>query len=41
MERLGVDADQAFGYLRQISQSENRKLTTICNDIIETRRLPS
>jgi GAF domain-containing protein len=41
MERLGVNADQAFGYLRQISQNENRKLTTICNDIIETRLLPS
>jgi hypothetical protein len=40
MERLAIDADQAFAYLRRISQSENRKLITICNEIVETRHLP-
>ncbi|HJV13320.1 MAG TPA: GAF and ANTAR domain-containing protein [Propionibacteriaceae bacterium] len=41
MERLGIDADQAFTYLRRISQSQNRKLVTICNEIIEKRQLPA
>jgi ANTAR domain/GAF domain len=40
IERLGMDADQAFAYLRQISQTEHRKLITICDEIVETRRLP-
>jgi hypothetical protein len=40
MERLGIDADQAFAYLRRVSQSENRKLITICSEIVETRQLP-
>jgi transcriptional regulator with GAF, ATPase, and Fis domain len=41
MERLNIDAEQAFAHLRRISQSENRKLITICNEIVETRQLPS
>ncbi len=40
MERLGIDADQAFAYLRRVSQSENRKLIMICSEIVQTRRLP-
>jgi GAF domain-containing protein len=40
MERLGIDADQAFAYLRRVSQSENRKLIMICGEIVKTRRLP-
>jgi GAF domain-containing protein len=40
MERLGIDADQAFAYLRRVSQRENRKLIMICSEIVETRRLP-
>jgi transcriptional regulator with GAF, ATPase, and Fis domain len=40
MERLGIDADQAFAYLRRMSQTENRKLISICNDIVKTRELP-
>jgi hypothetical protein len=40
MERLDIDAGQAFAYLRQVSQSENRKLLMICSEIVETRRLP-
>ena len=39
MEKLGIDADQAFAYLRRISQSENRKLIMICHEIVNTRRL--
>jgi hypothetical protein len=38
--RLGIDADQAFAYLRRVSQSENRKLIMICGEIVKTRRLP-
>jgi AmiR/NasT family two-component response regulator len=41
MERLGIDADQAFAYLRRMSQTENRKLVSICCEIVETRQLPS
>jgi ANTAR domain/GAF domain len=41
MERLGLDADQAFAYLRRISQTQNRKLVTVCNEIVETRRFPA
>ena len=41
MERLGIDADQAFAYLRRISHTENRKLVTICQEVVETRQLPS
>jgi AmiR/NasT family two-component response regulator len=39
-ERLGIDAEHAFAYLRRISQTEHRKLITICSEIVETRRLP-
>ena len=34
MERLGIDADQAFAYLLRVSQSENRKLIMICSEIV-------
>jgi GAF domain-containing protein len=40
MERLGIDADQAFAYLRRVSQNQNRKLIMICHEIVKTRRLP-
>ena len=40
MERLGVDPDQAFGYLRRLSQTKHRKLIDICDDIVKTRQLP-
>ena len=40
MERLGIDADEAFAYLRRVSQSENRKLIMICSEIVKTRQLP-
>lgn len=41
MERLGLDAEQAFGYLRRVSQDENVKLAAIAEEIVRTRRLPS
>jgi GAF domain-containing protein len=40
MERLGLNADQAFAFLRRVSQVTNRKLITLCQEIVETRRLP-
>jgi hypothetical protein len=40
MERLGLDADQAFGYLRRVSQDENVKLAAVAEEIVRTRRLP-
>jgi hypothetical protein len=39
MEKLGIDADQAFAYLRRVSQTENRKLIMICHEIVNTQRL--
>ena len=41
MERLGIDPEHAFALLRQLSQCENRRLITICNEIVETRQLPT
>jgi len=41
MERLGLDPAEAFAHLRQVSQTENRKLLTVCNEIVETRNLPA
>jgi GAF domain-containing protein len=41
MERLGIGADQAFAYLRRISQTQNRKLVTVCSEIVETRQFPA
>jgi hypothetical protein len=40
MERLGMDPDQAFAYLRRLSQTEHRKLIDICDEIVKTRQLP-
>jgi GAF domain-containing protein len=40
MERLGMNADEAFAYLRRSSQTEHRKLINICNEIVATRQLP-
>ncbi|RCK70700.1 ANTAR domain-containing protein [Desertihabitans brevis] len=41
MERLDVDADIAFSYLRRVSQSSNRKLSAVAHEIVTTRRLPA
>jgi len=40
MERLDIDADQAFDYLRRVSSQTNRKLVDIAAEIAQTRRLP-
>jgi hypothetical protein len=41
MGRLGIDADQAFDYLRRISSVSNRKLSVVAMEIVRTRQLPS
>jgi GAF domain-containing protein len=41
MGRLGIDADQAFDYLRRISSVSNRKLSDVAIEIVRTRQLPS
>ena len=40
MERLDIDADQAFDYLRRVSSHSNRKLVDIADEIARTRKLP-
>ncbi|MCW2735532.1 GAF and ANTAR domain-containing protein [Nocardioides sp.] len=40
MERLDIDADQSFDYLRRVSMNTNRKLVEVAHDIARTRRLP-
>ena len=40
MERLDVDAAQAFDYLRRVSSTSNRKLVEVADGIARTRRLP-
>ncbi len=41
MERFAVDADQAFAYLRRVSQDTNRKLVDLAQDLVANRCLPS
>jgi GAF domain-containing protein len=40
MERLGIDADRAFDYLRRVSSHSNRKLADVAGEIARTRGLP-
>jgi AmiR/NasT family two-component response regulator len=40
MERLGVDQDQAFSYLKRVSQDTNTKVHDLARTIAETRELP-
>lgn len=40
MERLGVDAAQAFDYLRRVSSTSNRKLSEVAAELARTRTLP-
>jgi GAF domain-containing protein len=40
MGHLGIDADQAFDYLRRISSESNRKLSAVAVEIVRTRQLP-
>ncbi|NYJ73131.1 GAF and ANTAR domain-containing protein [Allobranchiibius huperziae] len=41
MERLGVLPEEAFAYLRGISQRSNRKLLDVARELVSTRVLPS
>jgi len=40
MERLELDRDRAFTYLRSCSQAQNRKLYDLAVEIVETREMP-
>jgi GAF domain-containing protein len=40
MERLDIDPDQAFDYLRRVSMHTQRKLVDLAEEIARTRRLP-
>jgi AmiR/NasT family two-component response regulator len=40
MERFDFTDDEAFQYLRQCSQAQNRKLYDIAVEFVETRALP-
>lgn len=40
MERYKIGDDEAFAYLRRISQDTNRKLVQIAQELVETRQLP-
>ena len=40
MERLHMDAEATFAYLRRISSHSNRKLIDVARDIVRTRELP-
>jgi transcriptional regulator with GAF, ATPase, and Fis domain len=40
MERLKIDADQAFDYLRRVSSQTNRKLIAVATELVQTGRLP-
>lgn len=41
MERFGLDAEQAFAYLRRLSQESHRRLIVVAEDLVATRELPS
>ena len=41
MERFSLDAEQAFAYLRRVSQATHRKLVDIAEDLVATRQLPT
>jgi GAF domain-containing protein len=41
MERYNLDSDRAFEVLKRYSQSTNRKLRDVAQDLIDTRKLPA
>jgi AmiR/NasT family two-component response regulator len=41
MERLGVDQEHAFSYLKRVSQDTNTKVYDLAGAIAETRKLPA
>lgn len=40
MERLGLNEEQSFAYLRRLSSSTNVKLVIVAEDLVRTRKLP-
>ena len=40
MERLDLDPDGAWGYLKRCSSAQNRKVVVLATEMVETRRLP-
>jgi len=40
MERLDLDAEQAFAYLARASQANNVKLRDVAEELVRTRELP-
>ncbi len=40
MERFALDEDTAFAYLSRISQTTNRKLADVAEEIVTTRTMP-
>ncbi|MFW6597676.1 GAF and ANTAR domain-containing protein [Propionibacteriaceae bacterium Y2011] len=40
MERYGLSADRAFGFLVRVSQQENRRLALVAEDLVNTRSTP-
>ena len=40
MERLDLDHEEAFAYLRSCSQAQNRKLYELAIELVETREMP-
>ena len=40
MERLDIEAAEAFDYLRRVSMDLNRKLVDIAEELVRTRVLP-
>lgn len=40
MERLDLDAEQAFAYLRRVSQSRHLRLLVVAEELVATRQLP-
>jgi AmiR/NasT family two-component response regulator len=40
MERLGLDSDQAFAYVKRVSMDSNVKLYDVAESIVSTRQLP-
>jgi AmiR/NasT family two-component response regulator len=40
MERLELDHEHAFAYLRTCSQAQNRKIYDLAVEMVETREMP-
>lgn len=40
MERFAINADQAFNYLRRVSQDTHRKLVVVAEELVASRTLP-